>query len=283
MTFFSQFKDSVYNPSFYHARRTASTGQAFGYFFILVLCISIISAVVMALAVAPKIDRYTSPEFISHIAQYYPSELQIRMKAGRLSTNVNEPYAIPFSAEVRAEMMKGGPGMQAENVVVIDTTHPLVIQNFAAYKTLVLLTEDYAVSQEKNGKVSVTPLKGFPDGVLDQTFIREFLNKVAPIILKLVPLLVPLGFVTAFVGYVVGYLFLLLIASLIVWIVYNIQKKDITYGTCYKLGLYAVTLSLIIDLIASVTQIGTVPWYANIILILIVLLANVRDVEPTHT
>lgn len=282
MKFFSHFKHSVYSPSFYHDRKVAPLGHAFGYFFILILCTSVIATIVFMLLGVPKLQKYTSPEFVSQVVSYFPAELTVTLKGGQASTNVSEPYAIPIPATLFSELQMKPAGSRVENFIVIDTTHPFVLTDFASYKTALLLTKDFIVVEDRNGKITVNPLKSFPDAVIDQTLVLNLMNKAVPYIKTLTPLLIPIVLIGSYIGYVIGYLFLLLISSLIVWIVYMIQKKGITYGTCYKLGLYAVTLPIIIDLILSATSIGSSPWYVTLILILIVMLANIRDAEPAH-
>jgi hypothetical protein len=230
----------------------------------------------------PKLQKYTSPEFVSQVVSYFPAELTVTLKGGQASTNVSEPYAIPIPATLFSELQMKPAGSRVENFIVIDTTHPFVLTDFASYKTALLLTKDFIVVEDRNGKITVNPLKSFPDAVIDQTLVLNLMNKAVPYIKTLMPLMIPIVLVGSYIGYVIGYLFLLLISSLIVWIVYMIQKKGISYGTCYKLGLYAVTLPIIIDLILSATSIGSSPWYVTLILILIVMLANIRDAEPAH-
>jgi len=78
------------------------------------------------------------------LVEMYPSELEVTIKDGEVSTNVAEPYAIPLSRfeKILDELDKSVLGEsveKVENLVVIDTRGK--IDDFSRYRTYVLLTK----------------------------------------------------------------------------------------------------------------------------------------------
>jgi hypothetical protein len=279
MKLLHHIKDSIYGPAFYSKQKVAPIGQAFGYFFKLLLIISALATLLIALFFGPKVSRFMSTAFVSEVVSYYPAELEITLKGGHAMVNVEEPYTIPIPVGMGQD--KGMRNSPVVNLLVIDTTHPLVIENFAQYKTAVLLTKDFLVFQENDGKITIESLAKMPDMTVNRATVSEFISKVVPYLKVVIPFLLVGIFIAWFLGNTVAYLFILLITSLILWIVYKLQKKQLSYGTCYKLGLYATTAALVADLVFTMAQIH-LPWYIDIIIILIVVFANEHEASSSH-
>lgn len=272
-------KDSIYGPEFYKKQKGESLGQAFGYFFKLLLLVSAITVLIFAIVVIPKISKFASNEFAAEVTSYYPADLQVTIKGGHASSNMSEPYSIAIPTRTNTQTLN--TTQPAANLLVIDTTHPLVIEDFAKYRTLLLLTKDYVVSQDRNGKISATSLRSMPDVVINKVAVGDFLTKAVPYIKMIIPFVLIGFYIGIYIYNTIAYLFVLLISSLILWIVYKVQKKHLSYRTCFKLGLYATTAAIVIDLVFSMASLH-IAWYIDLIVILIVVLANVHEGDSSH-
>lgn len=271
-------KDSIYGPEFYKKQKGESLGQAFGYFFKFLLLYVAITVLIFAIITIPGISKFLSSEFVSQVTSYYPAELQVTVKGGHASSNVDEPYSIALPTNANTQTSK--TQQSVTNLVVIDTTHPLVIEDFAKYHTFLLVTKDYIVSQGRDGKITLNSLASMPDVVVDKASVGGFMNKAIPYVKMIIPFMIIGFYIGIYVYNTIAYLFILVISSFILWLIFKLQKKHLSFGTCYKLGLYASTAALVADLVLSMASLH-IAWYIDLIIILIVVLANQHETRSS--
>ncbi|MFA6294833.1 MAG: DUF1189 family protein [Candidatus Paceibacterota bacterium] len=276
MTIFKTIKDSVYNPAFYVEQKSTSLGKAFKYFFKLILLVTIITAIVACFQVIPIISNVFSQETFDILTNAFPQELKITFQDGQVSTNVQEPYYIPlpevlsnkFSNKTEEEIIP-------ENILVIDTKSSLTPELFDDNKTFAFLTRDYLVYPDNNkGKLSVQSLKSVPNMVLDKVKFGEEISKIQPYIKLVIPFIIVGFFAGLFFIYTIVNLLTITIGSFIFWIINKVRKIDVTYRQAFKLGLYAITLAIIIDVVLGIIFGVNIPWYIYLLISLISMFVN---------
>jgi len=263
MKFIQTVRDSIYNPSFYQTLNERTVGKSIRYFLLLSFVLALLSTV----AIVPDIFAFLSPKTVDEIVQTYPSDLEIRIKEGKVSTNQQEPYVLP-----------GGFDDDKANLLVIDTKTPLESTQFAEYSTHVLLKQDFAIVADDQGG-RLIPLDAVKDFALSRAIIASWAEKFYP---YLMPMAIGASLVL-WLGLWIANLFTfiyLLLAALLVMLLGRMMKQKLSYKESYRVALYAVTLPLIIATLLGMFSIG-MPFLTYTLLLLVVVYANLRNHTDT--
>ncbi len=274
MKIFTTIKDSIYNPGFYLEQKDAPGKSAFKYFLKLELLGALVSLIILGFLFIPSITRVFSPEGIQKITNYFPAELQIVVKNGQVSTNVPEPYHMPYSSDVM-ETSRRAP--HPDNFLVIDTKTSFTMETFSRSNTVIFIGKDYIAVQKRNGRLTVEPLKTFPDMTIDRVKLAEWAEKFRSVVFSTPSILIVLliSFVAIFGASAFTHVIMILPLSLVAWIILKSQKIVFTYKQVYKLGLYVITSNTLFNLLASLLGLH-VSWYMSAILFLGMFFANVK-------
>ncbi len=183
------------------------------------------------------------------IAGLYPDELEINMVNGNISTNVEEPFLIPFPASWRKQ---GYHDDWLENLLVIDTTKSISLEDFAAKKTNFILGKNsIGAWNQREGKVEIYDLgnaKGKAEAfLLTKAKYTQFISQASSVIQKV--LLVGMCFLPLFfyIAYWMSYLMYLLFGAAIVWFVAKKRGYPLSYKHAYKAGMYLLPVPLVYD------------------------------------
>lgn len=258
MKLFENIKSSIYNPAYYSELLAKPFSYSFKYFLSLTALLALVGTIFISFSVLPEMNAFIN-NANSKVLQYYPDNLEITAKGGKISTNVPEPYFIKMPAEFKSgqktepEFRKSVPIEEMDNLLVIDTKSPLTIELFKDYKTAALLGRDSLVFYKENGAVNIQPLDEMPDGVMTKAKFSSLLSGLMPYLKVLPYVLVPIVFIALFIGLNIGYLIYLIFGAFVIWIASKIKKADISYGKSYQLGIHAITLGLILE--------STVFWF----------------------
>gem|GEM_PF-2508627 len=249
MKLFTTIQDSIYNPAFYQAEKNGSAKKAVAYFCKLKVIQAVIVVIIMALFAIPMVTAVFSQKNIQTLINKFPAELQLTLKNGILSTNVPEPYSIPFQPG------KNDVGPHPANFVVIDTKAAFTPDLFEKSDTFILLTKEQLIGKKENGQITIQPLESFPDAVIDRTQLTKWSTDILSfftptMIFFIVLAILIIGILLNFIVLSASHLFLNLIASFVVWVILKIQKTPFEFGQVYKLGLYAVTSIVILHVLS---------------------------------
>lgn len=254
MKFWRIFESSIYGPSFYRAIVERRAAGAFGYFALLVLIASLMVSANPIADVAEFVFQSSDEKgtLREEVLSIYPDELEITFRNGEISTNVSEPYFIPFPETFKD---KGGEDAgYPENLLVIDTGKPISADDFDALDTFVILGRDsVGVYQPGRKKVQIQNMENASAEyfVLDKDRFASFVGTAEGFarwfgfaLLFLIPLLI-------FSLWLSGYLLYLLFGALVIWIVAKIRGAPWGYGTSYKAGLHLLTLPILYGIVSS--------------------------------
>ncbi len=260
--FFKSIPSSVYSPSFYAGIAGRSFWKGFWYLAgvtaLLMIAWSIFVVLLPYLANKDKIEE-SMKEFLN----FYPEELVITIQDGKASTNVEEPYFIPFSDVISSDGWESnfnGEEVDFEdmNLAVIDTKTPFSTEQFMEYKTVIWLTEDSIyVTGENEGSFESFPLSDLKqDIVIDKALADQGLQILLDKVMQIVPILIIPMFIFVFIGLMIFRMTYLLIYALIQLIIFSILKLPYDYAAAYKMGFYSITLSSVLTLLLAIQ-----PWF----------------------
>lgn len=241
MELFEHVRKSIYNPEYYEEIESKPFSYSIKYFYSLVLVMAVILSTVYGFIFIPVTVSFLK-SFGTAIVDYYPSELTVTIKGGMVTTNVTEPYSLPFPEKLRSSETKG-----IDNLLVIDTHHDFTMDLWNQYKTTAWLTKDTLIYRDKDNRISITPLDKTPNTEITRTKIASWLAAIEPFF-KWVPPLLIFGIFVFFMFFLSGYLFYLLFGALLIYFIARLKKIPLSYKKAYQVGLHAITLSLIFTL-----------------------------------
>ncbi len=252
MNFLKDIKSAIYDKSFYQGIKNISNKQAWTYFIKISLVQAVLLTLVFMVLVVPIVNNIFSEESKTKIVNYFPEELTFNIKQGKASTNVEEPYVIPYSDIEDTEDITNAEDREnrSENFMVIDTVSTFSLELFENSKADVLITKENIVTRKSNGQVTIQPLSSFPDVELNRVKIFDWITKAEPFFMFVVPVTVVFYFIVILIGSFIGNTIFLLIASLVVLAIIKLQKKTLEYSVIYRQGLYAITALMVIEVLA---------------------------------
>lgn len=243
MNFLKTIQNSIYSPQFYSKILTKSFKQSLGYFLLLILIFTIIHTVTLIsplLVEAPT----TLQSFGQNMINCYPKDLEIKITNGQATINTEEPYFIS-SCE----------GDKSQKLVVVDTKTPFSQTQFDQYQVAAWVTKDAVIFKRNNVETRTYTLNSIKDFKLNQQVLNSYYKMFSPYLNFVGPILLLLSFIGIFLSYDFRLVYLLLLSS-IIWLITKMFKQSLGYGQAYKVGLHAITLGLIVELVVSLTR----PW-----------------------
>lgn len=241
MNFLKTIGNSIYSPEFYANLSKKPFKDGIRYFFLLILLFTIIHLITL---ISPLLIE--APTMIGgatqNIVNCFPKELEVKITNGQLSANTQEPYFIS-SCE----------GDKSQNLAVIDTKTPFSPQKFDEYKVGAWITKDSIIFKKNDYETRTYSLTKIKDYKLNKEVLDSYQKILQPYLKFIGPILLLLSFVGIYLSYTFRLIHLLII-SLLIWLLTKIFKTDLTYGQSYKIGLYAITVGLIVDLVVNLTS-----------------------------
>lgn len=263
-----QIKSSIYSPEFYQDILSFKFSYSLKYFLILVVLISVISTIIFAYGLVPKIYSFFET-FRANILKYYPSELIMYFENGKLRVNVPTPYFLPWPKEVEL----APPDI--ENFFVIDIENQFSLEKFKEYKTAILFTQKN-LAYLKDGRIVIDEFNPSLNLVIDHKLVSSLANKIDVLKNFIVPIAI---FGLFFVFFILNLfkLIYLFLAALIIMLVLRILKIKLEYSKCYQIGLHAMTLPILIFAAFQVFNFDFKPPFLFTAILLIIVIVNFKN------
>ena len=267
MKFFKNIKNSIYNPDYYNSLIAKPFSSSLKYFLLFILLLALLTTIILSFTAIPKI-KFFIDTMSKEILRYYPDELEIVIKKGKISTNVQEPYFIKTSSDSKNILI--------ENILVINTKAPFSLENFKDYKTACLLTEENLVCYDENQTIKIRPLANVPDFKLNEPIVSSFLTKIQPFFKLFYPLFILVFFMVIFIASLWRMIYLFF-GALLIWLVAKVRKVDIGYKKSYQIGLYLMTTPFLTDFLIKyvLKPLGVplnIPYFFTIVLVVMAVL-----------
>lgn len=243
-SFLRKIRDSIYNPSFYKSIPQGRLEAAFSYFFLLIFILSIIQTLFLAFPIVKAITQLTNKDLPKAVSSF-PADLQVKIKDGKASTNVKEPYFVLLPKPSQGDF---------KNFIVLDTTTPYSEDSFKKYSTFAILTRDSVYYKaDKNQPVKNMSLTTVKDLTIDRQHLIELLNKYSPLVKWFVPLLIILVGFLLFLFYILRLVYAIFLGVAIL-LVSRIVQPSLTFGQSYRVAIYAMTLGLLVEVGFSIAS-----------------------------
>ncbi len=276
MTFFStlaaDIKHSFYGPEAYTLVAQGGRGQGVRFAFIS----GSVIAIMALLGTVVGFGYILKSDFITTVTDLYPNELVLTIKDGVASTNVNEPYVIPFPSGWKQD------AKEPKNLVVIDTTHSLSIDEVKAYDAGMVIGDKSFYSKDKES-IRITDISSVAKNyTLTKTIVDSYARTLHPvfyILLVIAPFIV-FFFVTLFAG--LYYLLVGLFGALLVLLITKLRGWSLSYKQAYAVALFAQMPVAIVGVLLGVLSFPSSFWL-NLALFAVIVLVNFNTKEPTQT
>ncbi len=271
---FGTFKKSIYGHAFYRTVALEPLSGAIRFYSKMVLVLTIVMTIVFSVLFVPEGVRFIKEEAPALVKKYYPAELVITVDKGTASSNVTEPYVIKAGDGTKTALN----GNTIENIFVIDTGNEFTKKKFDEYKTFALLTKGEVVTQSNRGQITIQELRGAPDMVISQEVLLMWVERVSGSLGAFVPLGILITFTIIIVGFVLYLIPLLLFALIPLFLAWT-KKTPISYASAYKMSLYAIIPALTLKAILNMSGIFFVPPYLTLLVFMLIIFINMREVE----
>lgn len=245
MTFLQKVKESIYSPKFYKDIPSQTFSSALGYFLLLSLVLTGIESLFL---IKPLIFEFKKEVqiIVESAINYYPQDLTITIRNGRVYSS-EDPLVIPFPVQNTDESSQ-----DFKNLVVIDTKTPYSSSQFDDFKTVAWVTAD-SLFIKNDDEIRTVDLARAPDFTLDRSVIRQITAKIIPYLSIIGPFLFIAFSILIFISYSIRLVYLLFL-SLLIFIIAKIAKLSLPYRSIYKMGTYAMTLPLLVNLFIDKTS-----------------------------
>lgn len=234
MFYFKAFLNSLYNFNWLKSNRK-NTGQAGTYFVFFVLLISAVYSGYFIWKI-PKVVAEIRTAVVGEVPDF-----KLEARDGFLSvTGVEQPYI---------KQIEDDDGEEFKFIIYTDTEEDLNINDYIDpdKESGVLLARDYVVThQHERNKTEIQRFKDIPNFSFTKGELMKWFDKFSgglPLFLFFLLLL------ALFVVFVISKLIYISLISLFVWIAAEFGKKEWKFSEIFTVGLYAVTLPTLINLI----------------------------------
>jgi hypothetical protein len=256
--------------SFSYYRDILKTGFRFSvkYYLFLALVSSIITSFAISIKVVPKTSEVFG-NLIEGAKTAFPEDLVFAIKNGQWSINRPEPFVVPLPKFEDGEEDTKTP----KNLVVFYNNG--TIEDLESMDTLILFNNVNVLYREDN-KISVVPIKDFPDTVIDKTEFDKFVAIFASI-LRLSPLLIILvTFFAMLIANTIFKAFYFAWFSLFVWLASFIVGAKLGYNESVRVAIHSATLPLTLGTLFSIVSFTPFPFWFGLLNLLfaILVLAN---------
>lgn len=282
-TFFYSFTRSIFEPKYYKDVAKTKFWFSFKYLWFLLFLLIIIKVFTLSgqyLKNRPQIQPEVS-KLLLYAENFYPKNLELKIKNGQLSTNTTEPFFFDPDQRITADFRR--------HFLIIDTKGS--VDNYPNYNTYILATKNAVVypSKSNNNKIQETSIFYFKDMKRDFTLnknvydnflkiVKPYSGRVLFFVDYVVLILLFLFLIFGSFFWTIGVMFGLLFLTSFVWIVNLIFKKQYSFGSLFKMGMHAVTLPILISEISKYLRSPYPTYYSWIFLIwMMIILYNIPN------
>jgi membrane associated rhomboid family serine protease len=262
---------SVHSPEFYQSIPRRPIGSALSYFLFLCLPAALVGAIP---TVAAMVRISDAAPYIQEIFDAYPAELELRIRHGSLSSNVDEPF---FVAQTR---LLSQDGNTPRHLAVIDTSTPVSAEQFAAYDALIWVTRDRLLTRDPNSPrgFSATDLPEAGDFTIDRWLAGRTSTALQGWLPALGLGMAALALIFSYCSSAIRLIYMLPTALLVLGIT-RVAGTKLDYAGAYKTGVFGMTAALGVETVVSLTHgltgFGGVPFMFTLVTLGVVWI-NVR-------
>lgn len=238
----------------------------------LIALLSVVSAIIPIYTIVTTFQPEMK-NILNKASTMYPKELEVKVKNGIVTTNVEEPYFIKAPSDENTST-------DGANLIVIDTHTPFSVSQFDNYKSFAWVSKDAVYARSQRNELKVYSLSKIDDLMINKNKVDELFAKVSPWLVVVTPILSVFIIVGLFIGYVFRLVYLFFLA-LCIFLMTKIMKRPISYGQSYTVGLYGMTLSFLVGILQFFIKELQIPFLFTIIALVVVAI-NLRSVPSKN-
>lgn len=273
--FISDFRASIFSTEFLTRFRTKSKGSTVWYIFLLSLFCAAALVLSVLIKTIPSLIELSGREDI--VGTYYPTNLQIDITEGIVTTNVEEPYFI----DIPNDSDKDGVEIFS-HFLVIDTKAENPYQAVQDYDSMFLLSKNAIAAQKTEGtEIRVFNLKDVDELHVTEQSARDLVKTLIPLLWALIAVCAVIApFFIASIS-LLYYLVILFVLAFITLFFASFRKLKLRYREAYILSAYAITIPVLVDLVTDIIGMPD-PGFLWILLFIVCILGNLyRSSVPT--
>lgn len=279
-TFFRIFWKSISSLAYYRDVVKAPFSFSLKYFAAFSIIMGLLLTVVTSLVILPPVTKFAT-RLATRAQILFPPDLVITVKNGELSTNVAEPLRFPIPFELFTDQTPAISDQKQIYLMTIDTEARAA--DFPKMQSIILVTKTSLVISDERDDYRIFSLKDFDDTTLDKPAVDQFITTLLPLLRLLPALLVTFLLGVFLVLLPLTRLLSLLLLSLLLAIAAKLMNISMTYSKLYQIGLHALTLPILIQIIlTSVGLTPQIPFFNSILYLLLTLaiLAELKKSSP---
>lgn len=283
-TFFRAFFKSFTSPKYYTEIIRAKFSFSLKFFFFYFFLYSLIATAYLLPKVYLPADKAVK-KLPDRVLEIYPAELTIKIKDGQVSSNVQEPYSIPFPTNLfppdsllsdiyfdvgdTSRPLKNLSGL---SLLTIDTKAK--ITDIQKYNTLALLTQDSISIAGDQGDIRTYPLREVKDLTINKLLVFSIVQAIAPYLKFVIPILAFLIFLALAIFFPLGIMLYLLFISLVSLLIGKIMQLSLSYGKYYQISLHTSVIWITLEGILFLFNLKIpTPFFWMLILLIITTVA----------
>lgn len=260
---------NVYDPTFYREAVRGKAPAPTKYFLCFMVLVAMLTAIPTFISFFSWMSRPEGFQSLyDSVIGLYPDDLVLRYQDGHVTSNVEEPYPIAMPESLRDSAITSD-GRPFRNLLVIDTTHAIVPEDFTKYDTVAIIgsTAFWTNDPQKGIRVNRFDAAKVDAFTLDKGTVSDFARRLEAFLRPILVVLAILLPVIVFSGLTVGYLAYMLVGALLVLVVGKVRHVDLSYGQSYRIGLRLLTVPVFYGLLRSLFPVIDVPFMFSAILI----------------
>jgi len=274
-TLITTFKKSLLKPDYYRDVLKAPFTFSLKYFIFLFISLSIAAALIITVFLTTVVNPYLN-KLKKNFPEIWPQKLELKIKDGQLTTNVEGPYFIPLKGDIFPERISQSLNNQPiQNILVIDTQAQS--EDIKKYQTLAFLTKDSLVLRSGSDEFRVQTLDKFGDTQITRKKITQAWKQITPFFKWLIPA-AALFLLTILPTYlIISKLIYLIIFSALIFLGITIfskkLKNKLDYSKILQINLQAVTVPIVVTILFHLFSAPPkIPFFQGIILLIFNLL-----------
>ena len=249
---------------------------SFKYFVAFSFILGIMLTIFVCSMILPPLNHF-SDRFLTRAVNLYPPGLEIQITDGTLTVNKNEPIRIPIPYELITDVPPAISDQKQKYLLTIDTKAKT--DDYEKSQSLLLLTENQLVAPDEGSGYSVYPFSEVTGVKINKETVDQIIRGAAPFVKALPYLVTAILFIIMAIFLPLSRLFSLLLLTFITMIFAKLLHLKLTYRQLYQLGLHALTVPVLIQVIMTLfSLIPPLPFFNSIVYLLyfLVILAELR-------
>jgi len=282
VTFNHVFWNSISSFTYYHEVVKTRFSFSFKYFFMFSLILGTLLTIVVSLTFVPDVNQFLK-RFALRAPALYPNDLVITVKDGKLATNVTEPLHFPVPLELFSDTPGVISDQNQEYLLTIDTNAQ--INDYSNSHSLIFVTREQVVVPDSDGVgFRVYPISSFDDGTIDKNAVTKLLDTISPWYPFIVPAMIFILWFTLTILLSIIRLISLSVLTLILRVPAYFMHISLTYRKLFQIGLHALTLPTIIQILMTSFELyPPIPFFNSIVFLLysLVILSELKRKPAT--